>query len=266
MRQQVQALAWTLGHEHINWTKTQMPQELKELFGKSCTAARYCLTDIQDNITLCFQFMGNMASNVYHEQINSAEKNSTGGLNVRNYTLDIALLGHGDSSCLLRDDMIADLAEFDVVFVQSVAWWVSLKTKLSSATSPEEWVLKMTPVVYYDALNAFLTKISKRTQTVFVLGQIGSDCQNKTEPELFAVSNIPDNYGWTLAPKLWNTSLALIEEQKLNVQVVDARDPLMQSVHAHPSRKPDCLHFCMVSAAVNIYLDLYWNEVFSQFL
>ena len=46
-------------------------------------------------------------------------------------------------------------------------------------------------------------------------------------------------------------------------QVVDAREPLMQSVHAHPV--PDCLHFCMTSAAVNIYLDIYWNEVFRYF-
>jgi hypothetical protein len=48
----------------------------------------------------------------------------------------------------------------------------------------------------------------------------------------------------------------------LNVQVVDAREPVMQSVNAHPV--PDCLHFCMNSAAVNIYLDIYWNEVFSS--
>lgn len=44
----------------------------------------------------------------------------------------------------------------------------------------------------------------------------------------------------------------------------------MQSVHAHPSSRPgappprDCLHFCMNSAAVNLYLDAYWNEVFSR--
>ena len=77
------------------------------------------------------------------------------------------------------------------------------------------------------------------------------------------MDKFPDKYGWNLAPKLWDTALTLIQEEGLNVQVVDVREPLMQSVHAHPS--PDCLHFCMNSAAINIYLDMYWTEVFSQY-
>ena len=324
---------------------------------KPCTATRYCFTDTQDNITLCYQFMGTMATKVYREEINLAapasgsrrlrssddksdviveevkdkkdeecladkydsypwsyivEKgldthwkalgyteeswNNIEGIdppesenkswtelsdverihakelcfdqekwNARNYTLDHSLRGHGDSSCLLHDDMIADLAGFDSVFLQPpIAWYTNIKNVLSSATSPEAWVQKMTPTMYFDALDAFLTKLSSRTKNVvLVLGQIGSDCQNKIEPEAFAVKEIPDKYGWQLAPKLWEKTLTLFEERKLDVQIVDARDPLMQSVHAHPS--PDCLHFCMNSAAVNMYLDLYWNEVFSRY-
>ena len=81
-------------------------------------------------------------------------------------------------------------------------------------------------------------------------------------PEPFSLKEIPNLHGWGLAPKLWNISLAVIQDEELDVQVVDARQPLMQSVHAHPS--PDCLHFCMNSAALNIYLDIYWDEVFSK--
>jgi hypothetical protein len=106
-----------------------------------------------------------------------------------------------------------------------------------------------------------LTKLSKRTKTVITLGQVGSDCKNKTVPNpTFSSLDIPNHYGWKLAPVLWNATLDIIKEKSLNVQVVDAREPVMQSVHAHPV--PDCLHFCMNSAAVNIYLDIYWNEVF----
>jgi len=72
MRQQVLALSWTLGHKQINWTITNTPVELEEKFGLTCTAIRYCFTDTQDNITLCFQFMGSMATKVYHEEINLA--------------------------------------------------------------------------------------------------------------------------------------------------------------------------------------------------
>lgn len=241
MRQQVQALAWTLGYERLDWNTTRPPKDV----GTNCTAARSCFVDEKSNVTICHQFMGSMATKIYHRG---------------NYTLDHSLRGHGDSSCLLSDEMIAEFHDFDLVFVQSVSWWTNLKNLLDSPTSPREWVSKMVPKMYYDAMNSLLSKISERSKTVFVLGQIGVDCQNKTAPEPF--KSIPDKYGWNLAPKLWDTALTLIEEEGLDVQVVDARDPLMQSVHAHPS--PDCLHFCMNSAAVNIYHDMYWHEVFSR--
>jgi len=190
-----------------------------------------------------------MATKIYHEG---------------NYTLDHSLRGHGDSSCLLRDDVIDKLAEFDYVFVQSVAWWTNLKKHLNSSTSPREWVQKMTPIMYYDAISALLSRLSSQTKTFFVLGQVGTSCKNKTEPEPYVIENISDQYGWDMAPKLWDTALAVIKENELNIQIVDAREPLMQSVHAHPSHhpRPDCLHFCMNSSAINIYLDIYWNEVF----
>ena len=82
-------------------------------------------------------------------------------------------------------------------------------------------------------------------------------------PEPFSVNKIPNQYGWGIAPTLWETALTMIEDEGLDVQVVDAREPLMQSVHAHPPL--ECLHFCMNSAAVNMYLDMYWNEVYSKF-
>ena len=71
-------------------------------------------------------------------------------------------------------------------------------------------------------------------------------------------------------PKLQTTSLNMIHDKKLDVHVIDARDPLMQSRHAHPNSGGlapdwDCLHFCMNSAALNMYLDIYWTEVFSFF-
>jgi len=46
----------------------------------------------------------------------------------------------------------------------------------------------------------------------------------------------------------------------------------MQSRHLHPNSGGlapdwDCLHFCMNSAALNMYLDhIYWTEVFSSFV
>ena len=78
------------------------------------------------------------------------------------------------------------------------------------------------------------------------------------------MNQIPGKYGWNLDPKLWDTALVLVQNEGLDVQVIDAREPLMQSVHAHPS--PDCLHFCMNSAAINMYPDMYWNEDFSQYM
>jgi hypothetical protein len=122
--------------------------------------------------------------------------------------------------------------------------------------------------MYYDAMKLFLTKLSRSTNTVLVLGQTGVDCANKTVPEPFSITKLPDRYGWSMSSKLWDASLKLMEQERLNVQVIDARTPLMQSVHSHPpgAHPPcDCLHFCMNSAAVNIYLDMYWRNIFSRF-
>ena len=252
VRQQVQALVWTLGHTNVKWDKVK-PKIA------NCTATRYCFTDVQDHITICYQFMGSMATQIYHEG---------------NYTLDHSQRGQGDSSCLLGDNMISEgLARFDLVFVQNIAWYTNLGKLLDSPKSPSEWVAEMTPIVYYDAMKELLTKISKQTKTVVTLGQTGTACKGKTNPESFRIQDIPDNFGWRISDKLWNASLRLIEdEQELSsVQIVDAREPLMQSVHAHPQQtldnplQPDCVHFCMDSAAINIYLDMYWNEVFSRY-
>jgi len=241
VRQQVQALVWTLGHNEVNWEKT----------GSTCSSQRLCMLDAIGNITICHRFMGSMATKIYHEG---------------NFTLDHHLRGPGDSSCLLHDEMIVEFNEFDLAFVQGTAWFAGLPRVLNSSSSPFEWVSRMVPKVYYDAMNAFLSKVSRRTKTVFVLGQTGTKCANKNAPEPFSMDNIPNSYGWQLAPKLWNVSLSLIQQKEMNVQVIDAREPLMQSVHAHPALAPkhDCLHFCMNSAAINIYLDMYWAEVFSQ--
>jgi hypothetical protein len=255
MRQQILALMWTLGHNKIVWER---PSVQNHKIPK-CTASRRCFTDEKYNITFCHQFMGTIATQVYHQG---------------NYTLDHSLRGHGDSSCLLEDSNIAVISSFDLVFVQSVAWWTDLGRILDSPTSPKEWVEKMLPTVYYDAMKELLTKVSgnKTTETVFVLGHIGVDCKEKTLPEPFEVDRIPHGHGWDSARKFWDTSLNLLLEERLDikVKVVDAREPLMQSAHAHPSSgytypgQPfDCLHFCMNSAAINMYLDLYWNEVLS---
>ena len=125
------------------------------------------MTDAKGNIKICLQFMGSMATKVYTE---------------RNFTLDHSLRGHGDSSCLLKDKMIAEISEFDVAFVQEVAWWTNLGQRLDSPSSPSEWVSKMIPKMYYDSMHTFLTKLSQRTKTVFVvLGQIRANCKNKSE-------------------------------------------------------------------------------------
>lgn len=253
MRQQLLALMWTLGHDSITWNITNQPES------KNCTANRKCFTDERHNITFCHQFLGTIATKKYHEG---------------NYTLDHSLRGHGDSSCLLEDQNIAEIVSFDLVFVQSVAWWTALGTRLDSPPSPKKWVDKMLPAVYYDAMKELLTKISEKAETIFVLGHVGVDCKEKTLPEPFLVDNIPPKNGWNLAQNFWDTSLHLLLEERLDIHVVDAREPLMQSVHSHPpssgyaypGQRYDCLHFCMNSAAVNIYLDLYWNEVFSAIL
>lgn len=165
---------------------------------------------------------------------------------------------------MLRNPIAAELGEFDTVFVQSVAWWTNLRNKLDSPTSPKDWVIKMLPTMYYDAIGSLLSKISRQTKTVLVLGHIGVRCKNKTEPEPYLAWDIPENFGWNSVSALWNMSLKAIEKRGLNVQVVDAREPLMQSVHTHPAAAGDCLHFCMNSHGPSIYLDMYWNEVFSQ--
>lgn len=254
MRQQLLALMWTLGYENISWKTTNPPRD------KKCTSSRDCFTDENHNITFCLQFMGSIATKRYNEG---------------NYTLDHSLRGHGDSSCLLEDSMISEIGSFDLVFVQSLMWWLNLGRILDSPSSPKEWVDRMLPTVYYDAMKKLLTSISANTQTVFVLGHTGVSCLEKTSPEPFSVDNIPDNNGWGNSKKLWDTSLRLLSEERLDsIKVVDAREPLMQSVHAHagsggaakPLKFNDCIHFCMNSAAVNMYLNIYWNEVFLQFI
>ena len=173
----MRALSWTLGHTHINWSKIHT-KELEEQIEIPCTAPRSCFIDVQDNITICFQFMGTMTTNIYLEE---------------NYTLNLSLRGHGDSSCLLHDDMIANLGEFDMVFFQPpIVWWSGTRNALSSDSSPKEWLQKIIPIVYYDALNDFPTKISKRTKPILVLGQIGTACQNKTQPEAWSAKDIPN--------------------------------------------------------------------------
>jgi hypothetical protein len=244
VRQQVLALVWTLGHSKVVWEKSNSPA--------NCTSDRFCMVEVQSNITICYRFMGSMATQVYHEG---------------NFTFDHHLRGKGDSSCLLRDRMLAELSQFDMAFIQgSMAWFGGLVKQLNSSSSPYDWLQEMVPTIYRDAMDALLTEVSQRTKTVFVLGQTGTKCTNRSEPEQFNVDNLPLLYGWNLASKLWDASLSLIRDKELNVQVIDARDPLMQSVHAHPERAPDrdCLHFCMNSAAINIYLDMYWAEVFSR--
>ena len=243
VRQQVQALVWTLGHNVVKWTKSSA----------KCDATRFCMLDSIGNITICYRFMGSMATKIYHDG---------------NSTLDHRLRGNGDSSCLLHDDMIVEFDEFDLAFVQgSIEWFVGLPLKLNSSSSPFEWVERMVPELYHDAMDTYLSKVSRRTKTVFVLGQTGTSCANKNAPEPFSVDNIPNCYGWNIGPKLWNVSLTLIRENEMNVQVIDAREPLMQSVHAHPVLSPqhDCLHFCMNSSAINMYLNMYWAQVFSQY-
>lgn len=234
MRQQLLALMWTLGYSNIVWDETEPEDE-------QCKATRRCFTDEKHNITFCHQFLGTIATKKYHEG---------------NYTLDHWLRGEGDSSCLLEDSYMAVIRSFDLVFVQSLAWWTNLGTHLDSPTSPKEWVDKMLPTVYYDSMKELLTKISEKAETIFVLGHIGVDCKEKTVPEPFLVDSIPPDHGWNSAPKFWDTSLHMLLNERLDIKVVDAREPLMQSVHSHPAsgfaHPDDCLHFCMNSAAINL--------------
>ena len=193
--------------------------------------------------------MGNMATQVYQEG---------------NFTLNLTETSrHGDTSYLLQDKTLNRIAEFDIVFIQGVAWFAGIATAFDSPTSPRKWIHEILPQLYRDAMEVILSKLSYRTKTIVVFGQTGSSCRNKTKPEPYDPEKIPDSYAWNISPRLWNQSLNIIKELSLDVQVVDAREPLMQSVHAHPV--PDCLHFCMTSAALNIYLDMYWNEVFRYF-
>jgi hypothetical protein len=252
-RQQVQALVWTLGHTRVKWEHTK---------SNSCSTNRLCMTDKPGNITICYQTMGSMSTKIYREG---------------DYTFDHSLRNSkgdtGDSSCLLYGKLTNELAGYDLVLVQGITWWLGLPRVLNSTTSPYEWLSKIVPTVYKDAIGKLLANLADRTKTVLVLGQVGTACGNKTAPEEFDPANIPDDYGWSLAPEMWHTLLDYLDEMKMNVQIVDARDPVMQSVHAHPlvpggpyNNTPECLHFCMNSAAVNIYLDMYWNEIFSRYV
>jgi hypothetical protein len=259
VRQQFVALVWTLGHTNIKWAKT------RNMSPETCSSEQWCMHDVKGNITLCHRFMGSI---------------SRGPIIEHNYTLNHSLRGHGDSSCLLHDTMIQQMSQFDLVFAQgSVMWFAGLPALLNSTSSPMEWISKKLPLLYHDAMEGLLSKLSQRTKTVFVLGQGGLLCANKTWPEPFRedkeynltpTRDVGAKYGWMQVPKLQTTSLNMIHDKKLNVHVIDARDPLMQSRHAHPnsgglSPDWDCLHFCMNSAALNIYLDIYWTEVFSSF-
>ena len=259
VRQQFVALVWTLGHTNIKWAKT------RNMSPETCSSEQWCMHDVKGNITLCHRFMGSI---------------SRGPIIEHNYTLNHSLRGHGDSSCLLHDAMIQQMSQFDLVFAQgSVMWFAGLPALLNSTSSPMEWTSKKLPLLYHDAMEGLLSKLSQRTKTVFVLGQGGLLCANKTWPEPFRedkeynltpTRDVGAKYGWMQVPKLQTTSLNMIHDKKLNVQVIDARDPLMQSRHAHPnsgglSPDRDCVHFCMNSAALNIYLDIYWTEVFSSF-
>ncbi|KAL3804530.1 hypothetical protein HJC23_002569 [Cyclotella cryptica] len=247
-RQQVEALIWTLGHTKVDWKLSIGPISVSR--GR-CPTSRFCMIDELSNIEICYQTMGTMAAKMYREG---------------NYTLVHSSRIDHDTSCLLYDKLIAELSKFDLVFVQGVAWWAGLPSVLNSTTSPSDWVAGLVPTVYRDAMGALLSKISQKTRTILVLGQVGTICKYKTKPEPFSLDDIPNLYNWNLAPRMWNALLGDIDERALPVQVIDARDPLMQSVHAHPSTVDDCLHFCMNSAAVNIYLDIYWNEVFSKYV
>jgi hypothetical protein len=240
VRQQVTALTWTLGHQKVKW-EYHYP-----VVNDDVCIERICMKDTIGNITICFQVMLAMLTQEYPE----------GNLTlVRGF--------EGDTSCVL--ELTAELSDYDLVFVQGMVWFQSLAYRQHSS-SPFGWVTELVPFVYKDAMGKLLSDLSEKTKTVLVLGQIATACWNKTEPEEFHLFEIPSKWGMDLAPKMWTALLNYLDEEKMNVQIVDVRDPLLQSVHAHPEPDyNDCLHFCMNSAALNIYLDMYWVEVFSKF-
>jgi DNA polymerase III alpha subunit (gram-positive type) len=51
VRQQVQALVWTLGHSELQWKKSKPARE--HGFG-SCTTPRYCMLEEPSSITICY--------------------------------------------------------------------------------------------------------------------------------------------------------------------------------------------------------------------
>ncbi|KAL3773398.1 hypothetical protein ACHAWO_003689 [Cyclotella atomus] len=244
MRQQVQALVWTLGYKIVNWNNRSL--------GKMNF---YCMIDQIGNVTICYQFMGSMATKVYRDG------NYT--LDLKDYKLEFSFMAERETSFLLEDETINDLAVFDIVFIQGVAWFAGIPGFYNSPTSPRKWIDEILPELYRDVWEVLLTKLSDKTKVVLTLGQTGTSCENKTVPEPYYPELIPNKYSWVISPKLSNLSLDIIKDLSLEVQVVDAREPLMQSVHAH--KNTDCLHFFMSSAAVNIYLDMYWNEVFRDY-
>ena len=233
MRQQVLALVWTLGLDQVDWIKNY-----DGMLHSRCT------NDSIGNITICRQAIKSMATQVYQQG---------------NYSLNLTGNLH-DTSFLLQDEMLDKMAKFDFVFIEGVVWFTAIQRIFDSPTSPAEWIHELLLKLYRDVMESILIKLSHQTKTILVLGQTGTSCQNKTKPESYDPEDIPNLYGWRDVPLLWNQSLSIVKEFSLDVQVVDAREPLMQSVHAHPA--PDCFHFCMNSAALNIHLDMYWNEVF----
>ena len=252
MRQQYVALGMALG-PHIQTLE-------EERIDPGCEPLR-CFVDVVANITVCRQFMGTMATHIY-----------TDGA----YRLNHTRRGHGDSSCILRPSSLTTLASFDIVLVQSLAWWLNLPTLLDSKESPKAWVASMLTTVYTDALRALLIPLSKLTKTVFVLGQTGQKCHDRTVPDvninsLFTAevsAELVLPYGWTTAARLWKASLDLIQASSMDVEIVDVRKPLMAAVNAHPGsacssevcKSTDCLHFCMNSAAVYSSLGMYQSR------
>ena len=96
-----------------------------------------------------------------------------------NFTFEHHQRGNGDSSCLLHD--LTEFDEFDVAIIQgSMAWYGGILQMMNSSSSPYDWLQKVIPLVYRDAMDALLTEASRRTKTVFVLGKIGTNCTGKS--------------------------------------------------------------------------------------
>ncbi len=86
---------------------------------------------------------------------------------------------------------------------------------------------------------------------------------SKYSSEPFNVNFVSDCLGWKLGEKSWDAWVTLKRRKELIVQVVDARDFSMQSVHAHVLcwHNHDCLYFYMNSAAMNRFLTyLGWSS------